>query len=567
MVPCPQCSFENLPTAAFCVNCGRDLTRPPQPAHPQNTSDSSALSRRAPEAERRFVTVLFADLSGFTALSETRDPETVRELINACFDRLVPIIENHEGVVDQFVGDAIVALFGAPITHEDDPAQACRAALEMMSALETLNAERKHNLGLHIGINSGTVLAGGIGSRGRQQYSVLGDAVNLASRLQDAAERGEIFVGIETYKLVREYFEFVSRGTMPFKGKSEPQQVWQLVSARANAPTHRRVDTTTPMLGRERELALLKRVTREALSDQAGLRVISILGDAGLGKSRLVQEWRDVALRGSAYPLNLVIAGCAPDSALRAYALLAELARVLLSSETQAQEASASLSGLIGAGTGAENLNTPDGAALQAQYANALQELILRRARRETLVIVCEDLHWADAPSCQVFQRVLAQLPEALSGGVLVGFTSRVDHETPGWALMQYTEELPGVAAVRLHLTPLAETDAHALLASLLPGVVAPDIQQLILAQAEGNPLFVEELVRMLLDRGDLKRENEQWFFTRERVALDVPNTLQGVLMARVDQLPADARRVLQIASVLGREFSLDVLERMLADV
>lgn len=553
---CPHCSHENLPTAAFCVNCGRDISRP------QFTSLTDR-SKPAREAERRFVTVLFADLSGFTALSETSDPETIRELINACFDRLVPIIEAHEGVVDQFVGDAIVALFGAPVAHEDDPAQACRAALEMMQALEALNRERKLEFGLHIGLNSGMVLAGGIGSRGRQQYSVLGDAVNLASRLQDAAERDEIFVGAETYKLTREHFDYVSRGAMPFKGKSEPQPVWQLLGAKPHAPTHRRIYTTSPMLGRERELALLRRVTQQVWNDEAGLRVVSILGDAGLGKSRLVQEWRDVALHLAApTPPHFLIASCAPDSSSRAYALIAALVRALAPNPTDTSEASAALTALLGENTPPPSFETADASALHIKYANALRDLITRRAANDALILVCEDLHWADAPSVRVLQRALGDLLETR---VLIAFTSRLEREAPGWELLEAMEELPGVAAVRLHLTPLAQNDAHALLSSLLPGVLPSEIQQLILTHAEGNPLFVEELARMLLDRGDLKRDQDQWTFTREHVALDVPNTLQGVLMARVDQLEPESRRVLQIASILGREFSLDVLQDMLA--
>lgn len=560
-VSCPECSFENPTTATFCVNCGHDLTRPREQLSRTNLSTSLEPARRAPEAERRFVTVLFADLSGFTALTETHDPEMVRELINTCFDRFVPVIEEHEGVIDQFVGDAIVALYGAPVAHEDDPAQACRTALAMMSAMETLNAERKLNLGLHIGINSGMVLAGGIGSRGRQQYSVLGDAVNMAARLEDAAERGEIFVGAETFKLTREQFEYVARGEMAFKGKSEPQTVWELKRAKQDAPAHRRISTLTPLLGRDRELGLLKRVTRETRDDPAGLRVVSILGDAGLGKSRLVQEWRDVARQLTLPPVQFTVAACAPDSTTRAYALITELASVLRTDQADAYNDGSALDGLLGAGKGAQAFESGDGALLHAQYANALRALIERRAGESTLVLVCEDLHWADALSCQVLERVLAQLSDMR---VLIGFTSRVDPETPGWDLMQATEELPGVAALRLHLTPLAENEAHALVLSLLPGTVPPDIQDLILTQAEGNPLFVEELVRMLLDRGDLKREDERWVLAHERAARDVPNTLQGVLMARVDQLPSDARRVLQIASVLGREFSLDVLAGML---
>lgn len=557
MLICENCRFENLPTATFCMNCGHALARPQTLTLAQTTAPR--------QAERRFVTILFADLSGFTALSEMRDPEDVRQVINACFDRLVPIVETRQGVVDQFVGDALVALFGAPVAHEDDPAQACRAALEMLHAIESINAERNLNLGLHLGINSGIVLAGGVGSRGRQQYSVLGDAVNVASRLQDAAERGEIFVGADTYKLTRDQFEFVSRGAMPFKGKNEPQPVWQLTAVKTDAPARRRVLTHTPMLGRERELTMLTRATGDVLTQEPGLRLVSILGDAGLGKSRLVQEWLAAMPGNAKAPAHFICAACAPDSATRAYALLTALARAL-SSPAPNFTPPAALVTLLGAPTSAQNFEAVDNLALQAQYAAGLRELVSQHTTNAALVLVCEDLHWADAPSVQVLQGALSQLVNAR---VLIVFTSRLESETPGWELIQYLQELPGVAAMRLHLTPLGEQDARALVAALVPGALPPALEPLVLRHAEGNPLFVQELVCMLLDRGDLYCENDQWVLTRElrgttAPALDVPTTLQGVLMARVDQLPPDARHILQIASILGRESPLEVLEHML---
>lgn len=546
MSPCPHCSFSNPPTASFCANCGRELARP------------QAVEKIAPQAERRFVTILFADLSGFTALSEMLDPEAVRDIINVCFDRLVPIVEAHQGVIDQFVGDAIVALFGAPVAHEDDPAQACRAALAMMDAIAQVNIERGLDLGLHIGINSGTVVSGGVGSRGRQQYSVLGDAVNMAARLQDAAERGEIFVGAETEKLTRAQFEFVARGTMPFKGKSEPQPVFQLVAARETARAHRPVHALTPLFGRARELGLLQRIARES-AQEPGLRVVSILGEAGLGKSRLLQEWRNALTPDAAN--DFFIAACAPDGNARAYALLADVARVLALRENDSA-IHAALATLRGEGENAPMPGEMDTAALQAQYVNALRETLKQGTQTRAAVLVCEDMHWADAPSCQVLRRVLASLPDAR---ILFCATLRPERETAGWQLMEALQELPGAAGVQIHLAPLSQADAHAMVSNLAPGALPPEVRELVLAHAEGNPLFVEELVGMLIERGDLKREKERWVLTRELVALEVPNTLQGVLMARVDQLPPDARQLLQIASVLGREFPLEILERVAA--
>lgn len=543
---CPHCAFANPLDASFCASCGRELARP--------QSSEKGITR----AERRFVTILFADLSGFTALSETLDPEAVRDIINACFDRLVPIVEAHQGVIDQFVGDAIVALFGAPVAHENDPAQACRAALAMLDAIAAVNQERGLDLGLHIGINSGTVVSGGVGSRGRQQYSVLGDAVNLAARLQDAAERGEIFVGAETEKLTRGQFEFVARGAMSFKGKSEPQSVYQLVAASDMAHVHRPVNAQTPLFGRARELALLQRITRES-ADEAGLRVVSILGEAGLGKSRLLQEWRDAVTPDAAN--DFFIAACAPDGNAHAYALLADVARVLALQQND-QAANTALALLRGVGENASVLGEMDVSALQAQYVNALRQVLTQLTAHATLVLVCEDMHWADVQSCLVLRRVLASLSDVR---ILFCATLRPERETAGWELMDALQELPGAAGLQIHLAPLSEQDAQAMVSNLAPGNLPVEVQALVLAQAEGNPLFVEELVGMLIERGDLKRADEQWVLTRELMALDVPNTLQGVLMARVDQLPPDARQLLQIASVLGREFPLEILERVAA--
>jgi adenylate cyclase len=278
----------------------------------------------------------------------------------------------------------------------------------------------------------------------------------------------------------------------------------------------------------------------------------------------LIQEWF-----AGARPerVRYLVAACASDSSARAYALVAELARVLLEMPGELPDASFRLlSDLVGAGATIPALSgsAVDALALEGQYASALVRLLKWRAGDAALVLVCEDLHWADAASVEVLRRVMEQPnPPRL----LVCLTLRPDRDAPGWKLIDTGEELPGVAAVRLHLTPLARDDTQRLLASLLPGILPEKLEALVLANAEGNPLFVEELVRMLLDRGDLVRMGERWHITRELVALDVPPTLQGVLMARVDQLPPDARHVLQVASVLGREFPLELLEQVLAEI
>jgi class 3 adenylate cyclase len=244
--------------------------------------------------ERKPVTIVFADISGFTAMSEKMDPEQVRSLMNNCFDDLVPAIHKYGGTVDKFIGDEIMALFGAPAAHENDPERALRAALEMLTRLEDFNARHQTSLSLHFGINTGLVIAGGIGSQDQQQYSVMGDAVNLASRLEDASERGEIFVGPDTHRLAAALFEFQALTPIRLKGKAELVPVYKLVGVKAQpGRTRGLVGLESPMVGRALELQKLAEVSA-AVSQGLG-RAVVVVGEPGLGKSRLAAEWKAAA--------------------------------------------------------------------------------------------------------------------------------------------------------------------------------------------------------------------------------------------------------------------------------
>lgn len=241
--------------------------------------------------ERKLVTILFSDISGFTALAEKEDPEKVRELINACFDRLVPMVQKYEGTIDKFIGDEIMALFGAPIAHEDDAERALRAALEMMEALVDFNREHGTSLGLHFGINTGPVVAGEIGGQNRRDYSVMGDAVNLAARLEDASSVGEIFVGPTTYRLTSRMFEFEALPPLSVKGKKEPIEVPRLIALRGVPKSMRGIEgLRASLVGRDAELAILREAV-SALTRGAG-NVLAIIGEAGLGKADC---WRSSA--------------------------------------------------------------------------------------------------------------------------------------------------------------------------------------------------------------------------------------------------------------------------------
>src|SRR5438552_13701478 len=241
--------------------------------------------------ERKLVTIVFADVSGFTALSETLDPEKVRELINACFDWLVPVVPQYDGTIDKFIGDEIMALFGAPVAHEDDPERALRAALDMMDAIVAFNHANGTELGLHIGINTGLVVAGEIGGRDRRDYSVMGNAVNLAARLEDASPVGEIFVGPATYRQTQRLFDFEPVAPLKLKGKEAPVDVRRLLRAKAVPKPMRAIEgLRAPLIGRDDEIDEI----RKAIADLERGRgsMLAILGEAGLGKSRLIAETR-----------------------------------------------------------------------------------------------------------------------------------------------------------------------------------------------------------------------------------------------------------------------------------
>ncbi|MDB6147902.1 MAG: adenylate/guanylate cyclase, partial [Spartobacteria bacterium] len=248
-----------------------------------------SFSAAATEEERKLVTILFVDVSGFTALSETLDPEEVRGLMNACFERLVPVVQKYGGTIDKFIGDEIMALFGAPIAHENDPERALRAALELMDAILLFNREQKTDLGLHIGINTGRVVTGRIGSQDRRDYSVMGDAVNLAARLEDASADGEIFVGPSTHHRTAALFDFETLPPLQLKGKAKPVDIYRLLGLKAAPkPTRGIAGLRAGLVGRSHEVDQMRSALGGLREGKGG--VVAVVGEAGLGKSRLVAE-------------------------------------------------------------------------------------------------------------------------------------------------------------------------------------------------------------------------------------------------------------------------------------
>jgi class 3 adenylate cyclase len=253
--------------------------------------------------ERKVVTIMFVDISGFTALAESMDPETVRNLVNACFDRLVPVIERYGGTVTKFIGDCIESVFGAPLAHENDPERALRCALDIMNAIDEFNADRGIDLGLHLGINTGSVIAGGIGSSGRQDYAVTGDAINVAARLEDVSRRGEILVGPDTYRLTRSQFTFDTLPPVRVQGKSGPLPVYRLAGLKDRPERRRWLESaglSSPLVGRETAFRSVTASIQQLRERQGG--ILFVTGEAGLGKSRLMAEVRKQTIARTSQP-------------------------------------------------------------------------------------------------------------------------------------------------------------------------------------------------------------------------------------------------------------------------
>src|SRR6185295_9222961 len=477
--------------------------------------------------------------------------------------------------------------------HEDDPERAIFAALDMLEATAEFAAQLKSTHGIDFqiraGINSGPVMVGNVGSDLRYEYTALGDAVNVAARMQTAAQPGTILITEMTRRLTGDTFDLEDLGGIEVKGKAVPVHAYRVVG-RKTAPARRRglesVGLDSPMVGRDEPL---RRLTAAFDIVRAGRgRVAFVVGEPGIGKSRLLAELKRAALDTSS-TTRWFEGKCVSYGRNLPYHLLVDLLRSILGISFSAAEADAramldrELQDLLGsdqaevADTAAyladllglplrpgEAIQTDVPEVLQGRYTAATHRLLRAHAARGPLVLVCEDLHWADPASIAVVRMVMplaTQLPILFVGAM------RAETDSAGWELMGQARELFGDALTEIRLEPLTEADSRKLVANLLEIESLPDaVRNLIMARAEGNPFFVEEVVRMLIGRGVIVEQGNRWVATDEVSAIEIPETLHGLLLARIDQLPEAAKRSLRIAAVIGRQFPVRVLERVIGE-
>lgn len=629
---CPFCSALLPEAALFCDHCGRQLNpqvgsmpQAPNPGSPSVISPSpreaqapkklgsppitssietSELHQYIPKelmkklqaardtggmiGERRVVTMLFCDLKGSTAAAEGLDPEDWTEIMNGAFAHMIKPVYQYEGTIARLMGDALLAFFGAPIAHEDDPRRAILAGLDIVEHIKPYREQIQERYGVdfdvRVGINTGLVVVGAVGSDLRMEYSALGDAINLAARMEQTAEPGTVRVAHDTYKLVKSLFDFKALGGVEVKGKSEPVLAYQAVRRKFEASQARGIEGLhASIVGRETELSAL----RQGMTDlKQGLgRIIFVLGEAGMGKTRLISEAHEV-FHSLGYPQAVWVETISLSyETNQAYGLFQRLMRriggieyndppgvlreklsalVEAIDETRRVRARQVFEALFGLES--ENNGVPmDDESFRRELFEAMYAWWKTRFSLQPAVLVFDDMHWSDVASSELLRQLLSLTGE---GPLILLFAMRAERSAPAWQIKATADEEYRHRYTELVLHPLSQAEGSELLNRLLAYPDLPDnLRSSILEKSDGNPFFIEEVVRTLIDNRILIAEQfeggtqQVWRATRASADFAIPDNLQSLLSARMDRLEESTRGTLQLASVIGRSFYHRVLE------
>jgi class 3 adenylate cyclase/tetratricopeptide (TPR) repeat protein len=599
---CPKCNTENPPENSFCDKCGHNLATLSEPAPkepsfdekiakiqkylPKGLTEKILSQRDRIEGERKQVTVMFCDMEGFSSLSERLGPEEAYDIVDQIYELLIHKVHDYEGTVNEMTGDGIVALFGAPIALEDAPQRAVRSAIaihrEMSRFSERLKQEKEYlpTLRMRVGIHTGPVVVGTVGNNLRVEFKAVGDTVNLASRMEGLAEPGATYVTEDTFKLTEGFFRFEALGEKEIKGKKEPVKVYRVIT-----PSTRRTrfDVSaerglTPFVGRERELELLLDAFERIKAGRG--QAVSIMSEAGVGKSRLLYEFRKAVANEDATFLE---GKCLSYSRGVAYHPLIDILRAnfdVLEGDGAAEIREKVTRGLKILGLD-EALTLPyflellsvkesgldkiplSPEAKKDRIIEALKQIVLKGSEIRPLIQAYEDLHWVDKSSEEVLKYILENIPGAR---VLMIFTYRPEF-VQTWGAKSYHSQVT--------LNRLSNRESLAMATHLLGAEqIESALEEFILEKTEGIPFFIEEFTKSLRDLRIIERKDNTYRIAKDIQGVTIPATIQGVtipatiqdvIMARVDSLPDRAKGVLQTGSVVGREFSHDLIKRMVA--
>ena len=578
---CPQCQAEVFADDKFCGKCGHAIQKirealpidfnQPQSYTPKFLADKILTTRSSIEGERKLVTVLFADVANYTAMAEKLDPEEAHQIMDRCFKILMEEIHRYEGTINQFTGDGVMALFGAPVAHEDHAQRACYAALSIQKAIgkygEKVKKETGVNFRMRIGLNSGQVIVGSIGDDLRMDYTAVGDTTNLAARMENAAKPGSILVSTNTHRLVRDFFEFESLGKVAVKGKEAPQEAFKLIKS---GEVETRIGASvakglTRFVGRKNSMAAVMKAFKKAKSGSG--QVLAIVGEAGVGKSRLLLEMRNrlpqdktIYLEGRCIHFGGSMAYLPILDILRSYFGIQEEDREYIIKKKMKEKVVLidekldsllpPLQELLSLTVDDDAFSTLEPKKKRGKTFEALRDLLIRISHGKPLVIAIEDLHWIDKTTEEFLDYLIGWLANTT---ILLILLYRPEY-THQWGSKSYYTQVG--------LDQLGAPSSTELIKAILEeGEVAPELKQLILDRATGNPLFMEEFTHTLIENGSIEKRNEQYVLNRKPSEIQVPDTIQGIIAARMDRLEDNIKRTMQVASVIGKDFAFRILQ------
>jgi class 3 adenylate cyclase/tetratricopeptide (TPR) repeat protein len=587
VVVCAACGFSNDGGEKFCGGCGASLdgtrassaTQPapepkfssPETYTPKHLAERILTSRAALEGERKQVTVLFADLKGSMELLADRDPEEARAILDPVLERMMEAVHRYEGTVNQVLGDGIMALFGAPLAHEDHAVRACYAALRMQRSVRQYAEEVRRATGLliqiRIGLNSGEVVVRSIGSDLHMDYTAVGQTTHLAARMEQMAAPSSILLTAATLQLAEGYVQVTSLGPLPIKGLSETMEIFEAVGAGA---TRTRLQAAaarglTQFVGRDAELETLRQTLARAGSGRG--QIVALVGEPGVGKSRLVWEfshshraqgWLVLASGSVSYGkatsylpvIDLLKAYCGIEDRDDGRRIREKLTGKLLTLDPALQPTLPPLLSLLDVAVDDPEWQALDPPQRRQRTLDACKRLLLRESQEQPLLLVCEDLHWIDTETQALLDSLVESLPTARLL-LLVNYRPEYEHS---WGRKTYYRQL--------QLDPLPPESAEALLHGLLgdDDGLQP-LKRLLIERTEGNPFFLEESVQTLVESSILAGDHGSYRLAKPVESTQVPATVQAVLAARIDRLAHEDKRLLQSAAVVGKDIPYAILQ------